>query len=120
MSRLTFTLRAEPEERLDLSVLTAHRLADIDPTAIAALRIGCDRLTISPNIMEELSQDTGNLPRRLSPDSPGTPPPLPGTDERSFRWAMNEDAMATEKLSEGIRIFNADLTKLRKVIGEKL
>ena len=43
MSRLTFTLRAEPEERLDLSVLTAHRLADIDPTAIAALRIGLSR-----------------------------------------------------------------------------
>jgi transaldolase len=45
---------------------------------------------------------------------------VPATDERSFRWALNEDAMATEKLSEGIRVFNADLTKLRNTIGEKL
>ncbi len=37
-------------------------------------------------------------------------------DERSFRWALNEDAMATEKLSEGIRVFNADLQKLRKTM----
>ncbi len=81
---------------------------------------GCDRLTIAPSIMEEMSKDMGTLPRKLSPQNPGTPPELPGTDERSFRWAMNEDAMATEKLSEGIRVFNADLRKLRTTIGEKL
>ena len=81
---------------------------------------GCDRLTISPTIMEEMSKDNGNLPRRLSPQNPGTPPEIPATDERSFRWALNEDAMATEKLSEGIRIFNADLKKLRATIAEKL
>jgi transaldolase len=81
---------------------------------------GCDRLTISPSIMEEMSKDTGNLPRKLSPQNPGTPPEIPGTDERAFRWAMNEDPMATEKLSEGIRVFNADLKKLRATIGEKL
>ena len=81
---------------------------------------GCDRLTISPALLEELSQDMGTLPRRLSPENPGTPPAIPAVDERSFRWALNEDAMATEKLSEGIRVFNADLTKLRKTIAEKL
>ncbi len=81
---------------------------------------GCDRLTISPALLEELSKDMGTLERRLSPDNPGTPPPLPAVDERSFRWALNEDAMATEKLSEGIRVFNADLQKLRKSVAEKL
>jgi transaldolase len=81
---------------------------------------GCDRLTISPALLEELSKDQGVLPRKLSPDNPGTPPALPRVDERSFRWAMNEDAMATEKLSEGIRQFAADLRKLHELIGAKL
>jgi transaldolase len=81
---------------------------------------GCDRLTISPALLEELSKDHGVLPRKLSPESPGTPPPLPSVDERSFRWAMNEDAMATEKLSEGIRQFAADLRKLHELIRAKL
>jgi len=81
---------------------------------------GCDRLTISPALLEELSKDMGTLPRRLSPEKPGESPEVPGVDERSFRWALNEDAMATEKLSEGIRVFNADLQKLRKTIAEKL
>jgi transaldolase len=81
---------------------------------------GCDRLTISPALLEELSKDQGVLVRKLSPGNPGTPPPLPRVDERSFRWAMNEDAMATEKLSEGIRQFAADLRKLHELIGAKL
>jgi transaldolase len=81
---------------------------------------GCDRLTISPTIMEELSKDTGTLTRRLSPQNYGTVPPLPNVDEKSFRWLMNEDAMATEKLSEGIRVFAADLRKLHQSIAERL
>jgi transaldolase len=81
---------------------------------------GCDRLTISPALLEELSKDNGNLPRKLSPENPGKSPEVPAADERSFRWALNEDAMATEKLSEGIRVFNADLQKLRATIAEKL
>ena len=81
---------------------------------------GCDRLTISPALLEELDKDMGTLARRLSPENPGTPPPVPAVDEASFRWALNEDAMATEKLSEGIRVFNADLQKLRATIAERL
>jgi transaldolase len=81
---------------------------------------GCDRLTISPAILDELAKDNGTLPRRLSPESPGTPPAIPAVDERSFRWGMNEDAMATEKLSEGIRLFAADLRKLQGLIDAKL
>jgi transaldolase len=81
---------------------------------------GCDRLTISPALLEELARDQGVLTRKLSPENPGTPPPVPAVDERSFRWAMNEDAMATEKLSEGIRLFAADLRKLHSLIDAKL
>jgi transaldolase len=81
---------------------------------------GCDRLTISPALLEELDKDMGTLTRRLSPENPGTPPAIPAVDERSFRWALNEDAMATEKLSEGIRVFNADLQKLRATIADRL
>jgi transaldolase len=81
---------------------------------------GCDRLTIAPPILEELDQDQGELPRKLSPENPGVPPSPLAVDEQSFRWALNEDQMATEKLSDGIRLFAADLKKLHKVIAEKL
>ena len=81
---------------------------------------GCDRLTISPALLDELAKDNGTLARRLSPQAPGTPPPIPAVDEASFRWAMNEDAMATDKLSEGIRQFAADLRKLQSLIDAKL
>jgi transaldolase len=81
---------------------------------------GCDRLTISPAILNELDETEGELPRRLSPDNPGTPPAIPAIDEASFRWALNEDAMATEKLSEGIRLFAADLRKLHEVIAARI
>lgn len=81
---------------------------------------GCDRLTISPALLEELARDEGTLARRLSPESPGPAPDLPKTDEASFRWTLNEDAMATEKLAEGIRQFAADLRKLREQIRQRL
>jgi transaldolase len=81
---------------------------------------GCDRLTISPAILSELDKSDGELIRKLSPENPGTPPPIPAVDEVSFRWGMNEDAMATEKLSEGIRLFAADLRKLHEVIDQRL
>lgn len=81
---------------------------------------GCDRLTISPALLEELDKDQGKLVRKLSPDNYGTPPAIPDVSEKSFRWLLNEDAMATEKLSEGIRLFAADLRKLHRFIDERL
>ncbi len=78
---------------------------------------GCDRLTISPELLEELQDDAGDLPRRLSPsDATGTAAPI---DEPTFRWELNEDAMATEKLAEGIRKFHADAMKLEKLVAER-
>ena len=81
---------------------------------------GCDRLTIAPALLEELSRDQGVLARRLSADNPGAAPEIPAIHEKSFRWLLNEDAMATEKLAEGIRVFAADLHKLHAFIAGKL
>nr|WP_163502507.1 transaldolase [Halomonas socia] len=78
---------------------------------------GCDRLTISPKLLEELAADRGPLNRRLTPCDAETSAPEPD-DEAEFRWAMNEDAMATEKLAEGIRKFMDDQRKLEKLLGE--
>jgi len=80
---------------------------------------GCDRLTISPALLEELEKATGDLPRRLSA-SETTADPLVSLDEKAFRWALNEDAMATEKLAEGIRGFAKDLGTLRVQVGKAL
>lgn len=69
---------------------------------------GCDRLTISPALLDELSRDNGELPRQLDPDHTATDDAAWAMTEKEFRWALNEDAMATEKLAEGIRRFAAD------------
>lgn len=80
---------------------------------------GCDRLTISPQLLDELDAATGDLPRLLSPESVKAEPRI-SLDEKAFRWAMNEDAMATEKLAEGIRGFAKDLGTLRTQIAKAL
>ncbi|MGB1907265.1 MAG: transaldolase, partial [Spongiibacter sp.] len=66
---------------------------------------GCDRLTISPALLEQLSDDQGKLQRALSADTVTTEHDKLILDESTFRWALNEDPMATEKLAEGIRAF---------------
>ncbi|AJY45208.1 transaldolase [Martelella endophytica] len=80
---------------------------------------GCDRLTIAPNLLEELAADQSDLPRKLSPETFEAEPKVE-MDEKTFRWMLNEDAMATEKLAEGIRNFAVDLGKLRKRVAEAL
>jgi len=75
---------------------------------------GCDRLTISPDLLQQLSDDQGELPRLLNAGSGEARQSL---DESSFRWALNEDAMATEKLAEGIRAFVADTIKLEAMMS---
>ena len=80
---------------------------------------GCDRLTISPALLEKLEGDTGELPRQLSADMPSDDSRAV-LQESAFRWALNEDAMATEKLSEGIRKFHADYLSLKKLLAEKI
>lgn len=77
---------------------------------------GCDRLTISPQLMQELQEDTGTLERQLSPETAPECERHPVITELSFRWLLNEDAMTTEKLAEGIRNFAADQSKLEQFI----
>jgi transaldolase len=77
---------------------------------------GCDRLTISPQLLGELQASEGELPRHLLPDAQSGDAKQILT-ENDFRWAMNEDAMSTEKLSEGIRNFTADLRKLEDLLA---
>ena len=75
---------------------------------------GCDLLTIAPDLLQKLSQAQGDIPRKLSPGMPSSAKsPL---DEKTFRWQHNEDAMATDKLADGIRRFDADARKLEKLI----
>ncbi len=81
---------------------------------------GCDRLTISPQLLEQLAKDEGTLTRRLSPSDTRDVPARMNLDEKTFRFLMNEDAMATEKLSEGIRMFTKDLRALRELVSHRL
>jgi transaldolase len=82
---------------------------------------GCDLLTISPELMGELSQSAETVERKLSPEKAksATVEKL-DLDEKKFRYLLNEDAMATDKTAEGIRKFAADIVKLEKFVASKL
>ena len=88
-----------------------------NPGQIEALA-GCDRLTISPDLIAKLAEDQGDLPRKLTAGAAGAA--AAATSEADFRWEHNEDAMATEKLAEGIRNFNIDAMKLEAMVAAKL
>ena len=78
---------------------------------------GCDLLTISPELLQKLSESDAPVTRKLSPElAKADPIERVSYDEKSFRLALNDEAMATEKLSEGIRLFCADTVKLEKMI----
>ena len=79
---------------------------------------GCDRLTISPALLEELAGDNAELPRRLSPEDTAGDDARISLGEADFRYLQNDDAMATEKLAEGIRNFVADQLKLETLLTE--
>jgi transaldolase len=76
---------------------------------------GCDLLTIAPDLLDKLAKTPGEVPRKLSPETAKDVQKI-HLDEKAFRWMHNEDAMATDKLAEGIRRFDADARKLEKLI----
>lgn len=80
---------------------------------------GCDRLTISPDLLDKLQQDPSPLPRALQDDGTRETKVTPLT-EAAFRWGHNEDAMATDKLADGIRKFAVDQRKLEALLAKKL
>ena len=82
---------------------------------------GCDLLTISPNLLQELQETEGDLPRKLTKETANASDVEKiSLNETAFRWEMNEDPCATEKLAEGIRRFAADSVKLEQFLTEKL
>ena len=80
---------------------------------------GCDRLTISPQLMDELSNNTGTVIQKLT-SCEATAEKEAALSQAEFRWQMNEDPMATEKLAEGIRNFTIDQVKLEKQLKDLL
>lgn len=81
---------------------------------------GCDLLTISPHLLEELNKSKDPIHRKLDPAmAKSSQHQKIHVDEKTFRWEMNEDAMATEKLSEGIRNFTKDILKLESLLKSK-
>lgn len=80
---------------------------------------GCDRLTISPELLHALEESDAEVPRALVDNGERATPPAP-MDEATFRWQHNEDAMATEKLADGIRRFAADQVKLEQLLARRL
>lgn len=82
---------------------------------------GCDLLTIAPKLLEELQKAEGDVPRKLDAEKSKTLSiaEVPFS-EAHFRWDLNENAMATEKLAEGIRNFAKDLVKLEKIIEKRI
>src|ERR1700747_1794717 len=82
---------------------------------------GCDCLTISPELMKELSESTEPLERKLDPEkAKSAKVEKLELDEKKFRWMLNDNAMAYEKTGEGIRKFAADVVKLEKFVASKL
>ncbi len=82
---------------------------------------GCDLLTISPELMKQLSKSYDTVHRKLTPADAKKADVKPlALDEKKFRYLLNEDAMATEKTAEGIRKFAADIAKLEQLVSSKL
>ena len=79
---------------------------------------GCDLLTIGTNFLEELKNNEGTVERKLSPDlADEADIERLALDEKTFRFLLNEDAMATEKTAEGIRAFSADIVKMEALVA---
>mgnify|MGYP001564032377 CR=1 FL=1 len=79
---------------------------------------GCDRLTISPALLEALNQDDKPLIQTLDKNAPTGGVEKMALEEAAFRWSLNEDAMATEKLAEGIRLFTKDTRVLEQLLSQ--
>ena len=82
---------------------------------------GCDKLTISPALLQDLSETKGDItPKLTALEAGNTKLDRVNVNESSFRWHLNENQMASFKLGEGIRLFNKDMLKLKDLIKSKL
>ncbi len=96
------------------TIVMAASFRDLDEIRNLA---GCDKLTLAPKFLEALQASNEPLQRQLQPDPALTSTRVPER-EQDFRWSLNENAMATEKLSEGIRLFTEDLRALEKQLKQ--
>lgn len=124
----SFVPAEEPGVALVKNIYQHYRQHDFKTVVMAAsfrnsgeilALAGCDRLTISPALLEELTNMQGNLQKQLVAPATQTAKPAP-LDEKGFRWQLNQDAMASEKLAEGIRLFTADQIALEKLLAGKM
>ncbi|NSX56638.1 transaldolase [Parasulfitobacter algicola] len=124
----TYTSENDPGVQSVRDIYDYYKSAQIDTIVMGAsfrntgqikALAGCDRLTISPALLTELSDDTETLTRHLSPNG-SDPKQRIEMDQPEFRWQLCENAMATEKLSEGIRNFHADTMKLYGLIDKAM
>ncbi|MES2719327.1 MAG: transaldolase [Pseudomonadota bacterium] len=81
---------------------------------------GCDKLTIGPALLDALALESAPLPTVLNASQIAAESRRPAMTEAAFRWQLNQDAMATEKLAEGIRLFSADLVRLESLLAPRL
>lgn len=95
------------------TVVMAASFRSIDQVLALA---GCDRLTIAPNLLEQLAEQTGDVPAQLINDLTVQPKPT-ALSEAQFRWQFNQDALAVEKLAEGIRLFAQDQERLEALVA---
>ena len=120
----TFGIKDHPGLAVVRSIHDAFRRHGLSTAVMAAsfrsveeveALAGCDRLTVSPSLLEALSRDHGTLVRRMD-DAPSPFEPLRPLSEADFRWRLNGDPMVTAKLAEGIRLFAADLSQLHVML----
>lgn len=126
----TYTAETDPGVLSVQAIYAYYKAHDIDTVVMGAsfrnigeieALAGCDRLTIAPSLLEELARDEGPLVRRLDPQTAAARAPARmSLDEKTFRLLLNEDAMATEKLAEGIRQFSKDLRALRELVARRM
>lgn len=126
----TFTAETDPGVRSVRQIYAYYKAYDVKTIIMGAsfrntgeieALAGCDRLTIAPALLKELTQDEAPLPRRLDPAHAAAEAPAQiSLDEKTFRFLLNEDAMATEKLAEGIRLFARDMQALRELVSQRL
>ena len=126
----TYTLETDPGLASFRQIYAYYKAYDIKTVIMGAsfrnqgqieALAGCDSLTIAPPLLDALAKDMGPLPRKLDPASAAKEASARMyLDEKSFRFMLNEDAMATEKLAEGIRIFSRDMQALRELVSKRL
>jgi transaldolase len=126
----TYTAETDPGVASVRNIYAYYKAYDIKTVVMGAsfrnlgqieALAGCDSLTIAPNFLDTLAADTDTLARRLMPqEAAKAAPARMYLDEKSFRFMLNEDAMATEKLADGIRIFSRDMQALRELVSKRL